>query len=152
MDDGQLEPIKRLVEPILSEAQAELVELSWRRQGRQVVIRLLVDHVGGVTIQDCARLNQRIGEALDAAECIAESYTLEVSSPGLDRPLTTRRDFERALGEPIEIVMTASVGGPQRLSGTLLAVQPGAIVVVTDAGTVTIPLAHIHSAVKAIAW
>ena len=152
MDETQLATIQQLIEPILSEAQAEQVELSWHRQGRQVVIRLLMDHVGGVTIQDCARLNRRIGAALDAAECVEEPYTLEVSSPGLDRPLTTRRDFERALGEPIQIDMTAAVGGPQRLSGTLLAVQPEAIVVVTDAGNVTIPLAHIRTAVKAIAW
>ncbi len=152
MDETQLGLIKQLTEPILSEAHAELVELLWYRQGRQVVIRFLVDKVGGVTIQDCARLNQRIGEALDAAECLAEPYTLEVSSPGLDRPLATRRDLERALGEPIDVELTAAVRGAQRLTGTLLAVQVEAIVLMTDAGNVTIPLTQIRSATKAIEW
>ena len=152
MDEGQLQVVKQLAEPVLSGAEAELVELSWHRQGRQVVIRFLVDKVGGVTIQDCARLNQRIGEALDAADCLAEPYTLEVSSPGLDRPLVTRRDFERAVGEPIEVELTVSGGGSHRLTGTVLAVQPEAIVLMTEAGNVTIPLTHIHSAMKAIQW
>lgn len=150
MDDTQLDLIKQLAGSTLSEAEAELVELSWSRQGRQVVIRLLIDKVGGVTIQDCARLNQRIGEALDTAGCLTEPYTLEVSSPGLDRPLRTKRDFERALGEPITVGLTAAVRGIPHLTGTLLAVQPEAIVLVTDAGNVTIPLTQIRSAVKAI--
>lgn len=152
MDDAQLQTIRQVAEPILSEAEAEVVELSWHRQGRQIVIRLLVDKVGGVTIQDCARLNQRIGAALDTEGGGDEPYTLEVSSPGLDRPLTTKRDFERALGEPIQVDCADSIRGAQRLSGTLLAVQPDAMVLTTDAGNVTIAFADIRRAVKAIAW
>ncbi len=152
MDDTQLDAVRQVAEPIFLEAHAELVELSWYRQGRQVVIRFLVDKVGGVTIQDCARLNQRIAEALDVADCLAEPYTLEVSSPGLDRPLAAKRDFERALGESIEVELTVAVRGTHRLTGTLLAVQPEAIVLVTDAGNLTVPLAQIRSAVKAMEW
>ncbi|MBI4354568.1 MAG: ribosome maturation factor RimP [Candidatus Omnitrophica bacterium] len=150
MDDAQLQMIRQVAEPVLSEAAAELVELSWFRQGRQVVIRLLVDKVGGVTIQDCARLNQRVGEALETADYLAEPYTLEVSSPGLDRPLRTQRDFERALGEPIDVELTVSLRGTSRLRGTLLAVQPEAVVLMTEAGNVTIPLMQVRSAVKTI--
>ena len=99
MIDDSLETIRPVALPILEAASVELVELTAHQHGGQVVVRLLVDKVGGMTIQDCARLNQLIGQALDAADCLAQSYTLEVSSPGLDRPLVSKRDFERAIGE-----------------------------------------------------
>src|SRR3989338_3517045 len=103
MDDPRLPAIQALIEPILADHEIELVELMCRLQGRQLLLRLLVDKVGGVTIQQCARMNQLIGEALDAATLIEESYLIEVSSPGLDRPLVTQRDFERALGEELHV-------------------------------------------------
>lgn len=151
MDDAQMESIRALAEPILAAASTELVELSCHRQGRQVAIRVLVDKVGGVTIRHCARLNQQISQALEAAHYLEQPYTLEVSSPGLDRPLTSKRDFERALGEPIELdVEDAPRGGVRRVTGQLLAVQDAAIVVITASGTTTISMAQIRRALKAI--
>ena len=152
MDDPRVGAIRQVAEPILAAASAEVVELSCHRHSGQLVVRFLVDKVGGVTIQDCARLNQRIGEALDAANCLGDSYTLEVSSPGLDRPLVSRRDFERALGEPIECELHTAVRGSTRLHGTLLAVQEAALVVITPSGNVTVPLAEIQRATKAVRW
>lgn len=146
-----MELIRGIAEPVLSAASTELVELSCYRQGRQVAIRVLVDKVGGVTIQHCARLNQQIRQALETAQGLPEPYTLEVSSPGLDRPLVSKRDFERALGEQIELeVLDASQGRSARVAGQLLAVQPEAIVVITAGGTSTIPMTQIRRAVKAI--
>ena len=150
MDDAQLDAIRKLSEQILTEQSAELVELTQRRHGGGVVLRFLVDKVGGVTIQDCARLNQLIGQALDASNVIEDSYTLEVSSPGLDRPLVFKRDFERAIGEQVEIELLESLRGSKQVKGQLLAVQSEAIVVTTRAGNVTVPLTQIRSAVKAI--
>ena len=152
MDDLQLSQIRSLSEPILAQVSAELVELTCRRQGRQLVVRFLIDKVGGVAIHDCARLNRLIGEALDQANCIEESYTLEVSSPGLDRPLVTKRDFERALGEQIEVEVREPIQGAKEIAGQLLAVQEAAIVVTTQWGNLTIPLNHIQRALKAIRW
>jgi ribosome maturation factor RimP len=150
MDESQLESIRTLMEPIFVDAQLELVELTQRRHGGGVVLRFLVDKVGGVTIQDCARLNQLIGQALDASNVIEDSYTLEVSSPGLDRPLVSKRDFERAIGEQMEIELLESLRGSKQVKGQLLAVQSEAIVVTTRAGNVTVPLTQIRSAVKAV--
>ncbi len=152
MDDLQLAHIRSLSEPILARACAELVELTCRRQGRQLMVRFLIDKVGGVTIQDCARLNQLIGVALDEANCLGEGYTVEVSSPGLDRPLVTKRDFERALGEQIEVEALEPIQGAKQIAGQLLAVQEAAIVVTTPWGNLTIPLNRIQRALKAIRW
>src|SRR3989338_2925547 len=137
MDDPRLPAIQALIEPILADREMELVELTCRPQGRQLLLRLLVDKVGGVTIQQCARVNQLIGEALEAANLIEESYLVEVSSPGLDRPLVTKRDFERALGEELHVGFSLEDGRVRELQGMLLAVQPEAIVLKMASGNVT---------------
>ena len=151
-DEPRLEQIRTLVEPILAECWLELVELACRPQGRQQVIRLLVDKVGGVTIRECAKANERIGQALEAANLIEESDAIEVSSPGLDRPLAGRRDFERALGEQVVVTVNRPDGRPSDLDGMLLSVQAEAVVLKTVAGNMTIPFSQIQRAKKAIRW
>jgi len=150
MDDPRLEAVRTVSEPILAAESTELVELAAHRRGGQLIVRFLVDKVGGVTIQDCCRLNQLIGQALDASGAMDESYTLEVSSPGLDRPLVSKRDFERALGEQIELDLMETMRGSQHLNGVLLAVQHEAIVVTTRSGNVTVPFARIQRAMKSV--
>ena len=146
------EAIRQLVEPMLTAVATELVELILHRHGGQVLVRLLVDKVGGVTIQDCARLNQLIGQALEAANVIEEPYTLEVSSPGLDRPLVSKRDFERAIGEELEVELREAVGSSAHVKGSLLAVQQEAVVITTPAGNVVVPFGQIRRALKEVHW
>ena len=152
MNDAKIEAICAVAEPILAGHAAELVELTCRMQGRNVLIRLLVDRVGGVTIQDCATMNRQIGEALDAASVIEDSYTLEVSSPGLDRPLSSRRDYERALGEELMLRLRTANGTVRETQGMLLAVQESGIVLKTPTGNITIPSAEIERATKRVRW
>lgn len=147
--EEQLEAIRALVEPLLAEQEVELVELSCQALRGAAIIRVLVDAVGGITIRQCARVNLRISAALDEAKVIEGSYTLEVSSPGLDRPLAAKRDFERAIGEGVIVERQA---GDRSVQGMLLAVQHEAIVLKTPAGNVTVPFAEIRSAKKAIRW
>ena len=149
--DDQAEKIRSLVEPVLAERDIELVELTCHPQGRQQLIRLLVDKVGGVTLQQCAQVNQRIGQALEAVNLFEGSYVVEVSSPGLDRPLATRRDFERALGEEL-VMLVREDARLTEFRGMLLAVQPEAVVLKMAAGNVTVQLQNIQTAKKAIRW
>ena len=144
--------IQAIAEPILADRSLELVELTCRPQGGQQLIRLLVDAVGGVTIQQCAQVNQLIGAALEQAARIEGRYTVEVSSPGLDRPLVSKRDFERALGEELRVTSGAPEGRTLELQGMLLAVQHEAIVLKTPSGNVTIPFPEVRGAKKAIRW
>ena len=152
MSEAVVARIQTLVDPILAEREIELVELTCRPQGRQQVIRILVDKVGGVTIQQCAQVNQRLGEALEAANLFEGSYAIEVSSPGLDRPLASKRDFERAIGENLLVDVNWEDGRVNQLQGMLLAVQPEAIVLKMMAGNVTVPLAQIRNAKKSVRW
>ena len=152
MDDPRLSAIQALVEPILAEQEMELVELICRPQGHQLLVRLLVDGVGGVTLQRCAYVNRLVDHALEQANLIEGSYTIEVSSPGLDRPLVTKRDFERAIGEELRLELATENGRSKELQGMLLAVSPEAVVIKTGAGNVTAPLGQIRLAKKAIKW
>ena len=152
MDDARLRAIQTLVEPILADQNVELVELTCRSHRGQLLLRLLVDQVGGITIQQCAQVNQRVSQALDAANLIDESYTVEVSSPGLDRLLVTRRDFERALGEDVWADVRIADGRFREVQGMLLAVQPEAVVLKTTSGNITVPLSEIRAAKKALKW
>ncbi|MDP3722211.1 MAG: ribosome maturation factor RimP [Candidatus Omnitrophota bacterium] len=151
-DEPSLEPIRAFVEPLLAEHQMELVELTCRFHGGQRLIRLLVDCVGGVTLHQCARVNQRISQQLEAANLIEGSYTVEVSSPGLDRPLVSRRDFERAIGEDLRVEAEREPGRITEVMGMLLAVQPEAVVLKTSSGNVTIPLAQLRAGKKRLRW
>lgn len=152
MDDSRLTQVCTLIEPILADHQAELVELTCRPQGGQLSIRLIVDAVGGVTLKRCADINRVIGAALDASGLVEERHTIEVSSPGLDRPLKTRRDFERAVGEELKVHVRSDDGRSTEFGGMLLAVTPEAIVLKTEQGNVTVPQHQIVWALKAIRW
>ena len=156
MDDAQLSAIQQVVYPILAERSMELVECNAVRRGSQWLVRLLVDKVGGVSIQDCARANRAIGDALEAANLFSDPYTLEVSSPGLDRPLVSPRDFERAIGEELAVQLREPLqtGASTlfQLKGSVLSVQPEAVVLKTAAGNLTVPLASIQAAKKTIRW
>ena len=150
MDESLTASIQALAEPIVTGQQSEVVALTCRPQSGMLLVRLLVDRAGGVTVQDCARINQLVGQALDQAGLIGQSYTLEVSSPGLDRPLTSHRDFERSVGEDLRLFVRMADGKTRETRGQLLAVQREAIVLTTSSGNVTILLAEIQSAKKVI--
>lgn len=144
--------IQALIEPVLTERRMELVELTCRPQGGQQHVCVLVDKVGSVTIQECAQVNQQIQQALEAANLIEGSYIVEVSSPGLDRPLITKRDFERAIGEQVRVEMRVDEVRTKEVQGMVLAVQPEAVVLTTPSGNVTVPLGAIRLAKKALRW
>jgi len=152
MDDPRQAAIRALVELIIAEHEAELVELTCRPQGRQLNVCLLVDKVGEVTIQQCAAINRQVNQALETANLIEESYTVEVSSPGLDRPLVTKRDFERTVGEDLKLDIRIEDGRLKELQGMLLAVQPDAVVLKTLSGNLTVPFTQIRTAKKALKW
>lgn len=105
--------MREMVEPILAKDGVELVELTLGRHGAQYLLRLLVDKPGGITLGECSRLNERISEHVDRLGALQERYTLEVSSPGIDRPLATKHDFLRHLEEEIELLYHDE-GGCQR--------------------------------------
>src|SRR5512136_2488935 len=92
-----------LAAPVTDALGLELVEVEYRQEGGRMVLRIYVDRVGGVTLDDCAKVSRELDDILDAEDFIRGKYTLEVSSPGLNRQLKKASDFERFVGRLVKI-------------------------------------------------
>lgn len=139
--------VEELAESLLKERAMELVDLEVTRVGRKLLIRLFVDFPeGGITVEDCAEVNQELGHLLEVEDFIPESYILEVSSPGLDRRLRKPRDFQRFLQAKVKVQTSEKIQGRRRFRGVLVAADEQRIVVAVDGEEVSIPLAEIARA------
>ena len=157
-----LERIREEVRPLLVEQGVDLVELSLERSGKQGVLRILVDRAlgtrtlpghasGGITLDEISGLSRRIGQHLEAHGLLTEPYLLEVSSPGLDRPLKTEEDFRRAQGELVRIITRAPIDGENTYTGTVDEIETGLITVASrERGRVVLKLGDIAKARRII--
>lgn len=134
------------LEPELAEQGFELVEVGYGRRGATQVLRLFIDREGGVTIDHCVEASQFASSVLDRSDFVSERYTLEVSSPGIDRPVRKAGDFERFTGERLKLQTVTPIEGRKRFSGVLAGFQDGLISVESDGATVQI---HIDNVKKA---
>ena len=118
-----------LLEPVLTQESAELVDLRFAKEGARWVLHVFADKEGGITLDDCAALSERIGSLIDSTKAIERSYVLEVSSPGLDRVVKKEKDFKRFAGKDVKVRLKAPEGGQRNFSGTLLGFENGKVVV-----------------------
>lgn len=95
--------ISEIAQPILDSLGLELVDIEYRKEGHGMTLRLFIDKPGGIMLDDCADVSRELSEILDVEEIIASNYNLEVSSPGLNRPLTKPADFERYVGKLVKV-------------------------------------------------
>ena len=139
--------IRELIQSALEEEGAELVELIYRKEAGRQVLRLLVDREGGITLEDCVALNERIGNLLEESDAITERYVLEVDSPGIDRPFKVKRDYERALGRLVRVSLSEAVLDKKEYIGRLEQVLEDSIKVnVKKKGILDIPFTKITRA------
>lgn len=145
--DEVREKVTRLVEPLLEGCGLELVHLEYRA-GRKGHICLYIDKPGGgVTLGDCESVSRDVSGLLDAYNPVPHSYILEVSSPGVDRPLTKESDFRRFQGETVKVSTAEPISGRKKFNGTLKEVKDGSIVMLLDNGErVEIPFSQISKA------
>jgi len=127
------------VEPILEEMGYELVDVEYVSIYGRWILRLFVDKEGGVTIGDCARISEELGDLIDVKEIIRHEYNLEVSSPGLDRPLKKEKDLSRGLGKRVKIRMTTPLEGRRNFTGVLLRYGDGILHLDVDGQEVALP-------------
>jgi ribosome maturation factor RimP len=138
--------IWQLVEPVIQAEGLELVEVEYRREPPGWVLRLFIDQEGGVGIDDCTRVNRVIGDLLDVADPIHHPYHLEVSSPGLDRPLRKWQHFAREVGNVVQVVAKDPINNRKKFKGVLRTAQPETITLDCDGQTFSIPLAQVDRA------
>jgi ribosome maturation factor RimP len=131
---------------ILFNEGMELVEIEYRREAKGWVLRLFIDKEGGVSINDCTRVSQEIGRSLDVEDFILTPYTLEVSSPGLTRPLKSEKDFIKYRNYLIKVKTFDPIGNRRRFKGKLLGISENRIEMEVDIGMIHIPLANVAMA------
>jgi ribosome maturation factor RimP len=116
--------LRDLLEPVVTDLGYELWHLESIGAGRNRTLRLYIDSEHGIALEDCEKVSHEVSAVLDVDESDSSSqYQLEVSSPGLDRPLVTGEHFRRFIGERARITMFAPVAGKRKLRGTILAVN-----------------------------
>ncbi|MBI4401603.1 MAG: ribosome maturation factor RimP [Nitrospirae bacterium] len=118
-----IECVRAIAAPIVRALGLELVEVECVGQGARTILRVCIDKPGGVTLSDCEQVHLSLGHALDVEDPIPHAYTLEVSSPGLDRPLKRREDYRRALGQQVSIKLKHPLDGQWRVVGRLVDMQ-----------------------------
>lgn len=121
--------IEELLQPILLDFHLELVDLEFKREGRDWFLRIFIDKEGGVTLDDCADLSREVDAVLEVEDLIEHAFRLEVSSPGLDRPLKRETDYQKFAGHPVKIKTYEQLDPDNRghrrktFTGTLLGIE-----------------------------
>jgi len=128
------EEVRRLATPLAEESGFELVDVEHAFQGRHRVVRVLIDKPGGITVGDCAQFSRRLSDSLDMNQMMAGSYQLEVSSPGLERPLKTLEAVARFTGQMASLSTLEPRDGRRNWEGTLLEPAGDRVGVLTEDG------------------
>jgi ribosome maturation factor RimP len=154
-DDGLIKKITELTEQAAAGSSVEIVEVDLRGAGKARLLRVYIDKPGGVMVADCEYISERLGVLLDESDAIPgeDGYTLEVSSPGVERKLEKPRDFERALGKRIKVSLREPVEAKRALEGKLAAFAGETLEVETAPGELTrIPLRAVQKANLKFEW
>lgn len=145
--------IETIAEEVTASAGIELVDIELKGTGRNHLLRVYIDKPEGVTHGDCQQVSDLISEKLDAANLIEGQYTLEISSPGVERKLKKARDFERFIGQPVKIFLKEPLAGKKFYEGELKSFADQTVTLgVSDHGDVAIPFEQIDRANLKFHW
>ncbi|MGE5459838.1 MAG: ribosome maturation factor RimP [Solirubrobacterales bacterium] len=144
--------VEALVGPVVEASGLEVWDVAFRGEGGRSVLRVTVDRDGGVDLDTIAEVSERLSRRLDLEDFGPKGYQLEVSSPGLERPLRTPRHFERSVGERVKVKTAVPVEGRNVLEGALVSADAEAIVVASEGGELRVPYADIASARTVFEW
>ena len=133
-----------LIEPVVTGLGYELVDAEF--DGRQRVLRVYIDKIGGITLDDCSKVSHQLSGLLDVEDPIPGRYQLEISSPGLDRPLSRLAHFERFKGELARVQVTSPIAGRRKFKARLLGVEGDCIVLQDGEAILKIPYPAIEKA------
>lgn len=139
----------QVVEEVGKDLDYEVVDAFFAREGQKRVLRIFIDRPGGINIKDCEIFSGRLSSVLDEKDPIPGSYLLEVSSPGINRPLTKPEHFQRFSGGQVEIRLYSSFQGRKKIKGRLEGWSPegdGAVLLQVDGEKITIPWAKVSKA------
>ncbi len=123
------------LKPLMEENNFELVDVEYVKEAGSWYLRAYIDKEGGITVDDCEIISRKLGDWLDEKDFIADSYILEVSSPGLGRPLKKDKDFNRSIGKDVDIKLYKPLNKQKDFTGTLKAYDKETVTIVQEDGT-----------------
>ncbi len=123
---------EELIMPLITENNFELVDVEYVKEASNWYLRFYVDKEGGITVEDCELVSRALSEKLDENDFIQDAYILEVSSPGLGRPLKKPKDFERSIGKEVEVRLYKAINKQKEFEGTLIKYNENEIVISVD--------------------
>ena len=146
--DASPAELDRICRPVVEGAGFDLILVEWASDRGRRILRLYIDHeTAGVTVEDCATVSRRLGPVLDVEEVSAGAYDLEVSTPGLDRPLVREQDFRRFRGSRARVLLRDPLpSGRRRLTGIIGQVDGGQVTFSVDGETLSVALEEIARA------
>jgi ribosome maturation factor RimP len=136
----------KLLGPVVAGLGYELWEIEYAPRAGGGLLRLYIDSPDGISLDDCEKVSRAVSAVLDESDPIPNEYTLEVSSPGMDRVLRTQAHFARFAGERVKVEMIQLINGRKRFQGRLQKVGESEITLETDGGQVSLPIDDIHRA------
>ena len=144
---GRASPaVRAVIEPVVSGFGLELVGVEYLGQGQHSLLRVYVDSEAGITVEDCADVSRQLSAALDVDEPLTGVYTLEVSSPGLERPLFEIEDFERFAGQQAKIRLSVPLDGQRKFKGALSGVRNNNVLLTEGDRELSLPFDQIDRA------
>lgn len=152
--DAAIEKIREITERVGASEEIEVVEVELLGAGRHRVLRIYIDKPTGVTHGDCEMISQNVGTILDVEDIVpGDSYTLEVSSPGVERKLTKPRDYERFLGQKVKVVLREPIENQRRWEGALAAFEGNTVTLESAPGkTIQFGLDQVEKANLKFEW
>ncbi len=143
---SKLEQLQALLAPVVEALGYECWGLEYMSQGRHSLLRIYIDHANGVLVEDCEKVSRQVSGVLDVEDPISSEYTLEVSSPGMDRPLFTLEQFAKHAGELVKIKLRSPYEGRRNFQGPLRGVEEQDVVVLVDDHEYLLPIDLIDKA------
>jgi ribosome maturation factor RimP len=146
MSKSVLAKVRQLVEPLVTGLGLELVDVEYVKEGPHWYLRIYIDKDGGVDIDDCATASHKISEILDRENPIPQAYMLEVSSPGIERPLRKREDYEKFKGELVSVYVSEPYQGFSCFTGNLIGLIEDNVVLEYEGQKIAIPFHQVERA------
>ncbi|MDA9556779.1 ribosome maturation factor RimP [Vibrio sp.] len=143
---GLEKQLTELLNDAVEASECELVGLEFIRAGEHSTLRIFIDHENGINVENCAEVSRQVGAVLDVEDPISVVYNLEVSSPGLDRPLFKAEHYQQFVGHDVNIVLKMAVGNRRKWKGTIQGVDGETITLVVDGQEELFALSNISKA------
>ena len=143
---SKIETLKEIIEPVVTGLEYDFWGLEFASQGKYSVLCIYIDSENGITVDDCASVSRQVGAVLDVEDPIKSQFTLEVSSPGMDRPLFTASQFEKYKGHVVELRLTHAFEGRRKFKGQINGLEDGDLLLIVDNEEFVLPVDQIEKA------